>query len=607
MTAERFWREHIVPQRPVLVRGATRGWPAFGKWTDAYLEATVGSQTITAERSMDESFGFEAPDWNQSVHMHKPPPKDPDAPPPTYTWHDFLGEYAGTAPPYVYASNTLPVALAADVLTPPWLPCLHEHLNWPSMWFGGGPRNSLLHSDQYDNVYGVLAGVKEVLLVDPALSSFIYEDKYLGAVGPVSSVVDIASPAPNYTAFPSLRHAAYWRANVSAGDMLYIPEYWWHHVYSHGRTIAVTHWFDPATKDSVYGTGQGPPSDYNSRKLRAFLAEFGRPWTCAATKAGESVPLTEYAGCRFGQELQAQEDNAAADADAAAAAGQDDGDVAAARVGIELGGEGASCAEAPIRTDFMTGFVMNATERDAARAALDEAAAAALETLEAFMEAGHGDGGAGGGPAMPMSPVEMDELVRRHDRATIERAACVMRVPCTDFACGVPPNRKLLGDALWWKNRRFLRRLADAARAGPPATDGGLAAQLAGFGLREAFRVLYDIREAFLAGGTAVFGGAPVAENEGEGQRDAAAGVEEQREDEEEEGGGREGGSGLSKGSKSGGEGVATGTPASVAVGVRLGADAAVARINRHLATLAAEGVREPDRAPSLTDFRNFF
>jgi histone arginine demethylase JMJD6 len=41
-----FYGEHVLPRRPVVLRGAARGWPAVGKWTPAHLKEVVGHKVL---------------------------------------------------------------------------------------------------------------------------------------------------------------------------------------------------------------------------------------------------------------------------------------------------------------------------------------------------------------------------------------------------------------------------------------------------------------------------------------------------------------------------------------------------------------------------------
>ena len=91
-------------------------------------------------------------------------------------------------------------------------------------------------------------------LFSPEQSPYLYEDKYVMAKGKVSEII---FDAPDYKRHPHQRHVRYQEVTVEAGDLLFIPIYWWHQVNSKGRSIGVTHWFDMWKKSSLVGSGRG--------------------------------------------------------------------------------------------------------------------------------------------------------------------------------------------------------------------------------------------------------------------------------------------------------------------------------------------------------------
>ncbi len=49
-----FYRRWVAPNRPVVFRNATAGWPAVEKWTsDAYLRQMLGSAEVTVSVTPD--------------------------------------------------------------------------------------------------------------------------------------------------------------------------------------------------------------------------------------------------------------------------------------------------------------------------------------------------------------------------------------------------------------------------------------------------------------------------------------------------------------------------------------------------------------------------
>ena len=119
----------------------------------------------------------------------------------------------------------------------PSLPSFLHDLKW--LWWGNNKElNSGLHFDENGGGYlGVLTGKKEVLLMPPESKTYlpmytnsnrskIFAWKYIDA----------------NTTHPSFKHVKMYKITVEKGDMLYIPDRWFHEVKSSPKTIAITGW-----------------------------------------------------------------------------------------------------------------------------------------------------------------------------------------------------------------------------------------------------------------------------------------------------------------------------------------------------------------------------
>ena len=265
--------------RPVLIKGGAALWNATKTWSDEYIRRAVGSITVNVERSRNRRYGQEEQSWYRSSQL------DEEA----FTWKRFLELYRKPEPPHHYAQGEIPKALFQDVEAPGVAPCMYKWLVWMVLWVGRGGENSLLHNDQYENLYAIVDGTKKVTLIDGMQAAYVYEDKYLSDAGKVSSV-DIEQP--DYGSHPWLRHATYTEVTVKKGDILYIPIYWWHQVRSQERTIGVTMWFDPWGLPDVAGSGRGRRTDLNLAIIKAWVGRRREAPTCNAT------PQDWMAACR---------------------------------------------------------------------------------------------------------------------------------------------------------------------------------------------------------------------------------------------------------------------------------------------------------------------
>jgi hypothetical protein len=106
---------------------------------------------------------------------------------------------------------------------------------------------SLPHTDNFENILVQLEGVKELVIVPPTHGLFVYAGGWSEEAGrqlaPHYSPVDFHDPDRR-------RHPKFFRCEaisvqLEAGDALYLPAYWWHHVRagSAGRNLAVNFWY----------------------------------------------------------------------------------------------------------------------------------------------------------------------------------------------------------------------------------------------------------------------------------------------------------------------------------------------------------------------------
>ena len=103
----------------------------------------------------------------------------------------------------------------------------------PAFVNGVGAAQTPTHFDDYDSVALVLVGAKTFYVAPPALvhqagRGMCHE----------SSAHPLRPGAPSEQAVPQ----PFWRVDVAAGCLLYLPRGWWHHVVSEPHTVMVCAW-----------------------------------------------------------------------------------------------------------------------------------------------------------------------------------------------------------------------------------------------------------------------------------------------------------------------------------------------------------------------------
>lgn len=217
--AESFRRDFVEAHKPLIVRGALRDWDAMN-WTDEYLEGAVGEQKVKVDIFPYSEQGRVLIPQAQRVEM---------------MFRDFLGCYQNEAANHYVADINLFPRLHMDLGQHPVFEVFPIHRR-KTFFMGNGKQESALHYDDNENIMCMASGEKEFLLYDT--SDFVYmyaqdeEKDFCSDLDPVS---------PQFDKYPEFVHAQQYHARVGAGDLLYVPCYWWHKVNSHGRSVGVSY------------------------------------------------------------------------------------------------------------------------------------------------------------------------------------------------------------------------------------------------------------------------------------------------------------------------------------------------------------------------------
>ena len=155
--------------------------------------------------------------------------------------------------------------LLADLRPNPWMERLR--LKSLNVWLGDGHFRNTLHFDPHDNFLCQTKGSKLVLLWEPSQADNLYyadrldvQAKFSARRGEYdrretdivsSNTASVNMAAPDLAAFPKLADAlkAVRAVTVAAGDCLYLPRRWHHHVFTEadpdeGFNAAVNIWID---------------------------------------------------------------------------------------------------------------------------------------------------------------------------------------------------------------------------------------------------------------------------------------------------------------------------------------------------------------------------
>eukprot|EP00933_Yihiella_yeosuensis_P079617 TRINITY_DN9276_c0_g2_i1.p1 TRINITY_DN9276_c0_g2~~TRINITY_DN9276_c0_g2_i1.p1 ORF type:complete len:359 (-),score=59.44 TRINITY_DN9276_c0_g2_i1:54-1130(-) len=244
---DEFYTNYVRKNRPVVLRGAMKDQPAYKLWTDEYLKEHFGRTTIFVETKKIEV--RQGPGEKMTIsqfldQIYRPERKDE-----LYALIDFDNDKRARS----------------DVKMFPPLNCKEFHVQSWTLWMSAGGTSSVLHNDQPDNFLMLLDGTKKVLLVHQDNSHKIYAHRNDG-IHPTpirQENVDLEK----FPDFATIDDALI--AEMHPGDVLYIPNCYWHQVDSFGRNAAINAWW--AHKDDW----EWDPS--NTKNFPEHQSNYGSP------------------------------------------------------------------------------------------------------------------------------------------------------------------------------------------------------------------------------------------------------------------------------------------------------------------------------------------
>jgi len=211
LTKEAFLKDYYRPQKPVVIAGGIEDWPAFTKWNFEYFKEIAGDKTVPLydDRPVKHDEGFNQPHAEMKMAdyidlLKKEPTR----------YRIFLWNILKEVP-----------QLQQDYKMPDFGLRIMKGL--PMMFFGGEDSYTFMHYDiDLANIFHFhFEGKKECILFGQS------ENKYLYKV-PHSLITreDIDFNQPDFDKWPALKKANGHIAHLEHGDVLYIPEGYWHYM-----------------------------------------------------------------------------------------------------------------------------------------------------------------------------------------------------------------------------------------------------------------------------------------------------------------------------------------------------------------------------------------
>lgn len=206
-----FFENYVKKQRPLVVEQLTQDWPAFEKWKLEYIKEIAGEKTVPLydDRPVSHKDGFN--EAHASMKMAD--------------YIDLLLREPTNYRIFLYNLMREVPQLISDFKWPDIGLRLVKQL--PMLFFGGANSKVFMHFDiDYSNILHFhFHGVKQCILFAPDQSKYLYKVPHA-----LISREDIDFDNPDLDKWPALKHAKGYVTTLRHGEMLYMPEGYWHYM-----------------------------------------------------------------------------------------------------------------------------------------------------------------------------------------------------------------------------------------------------------------------------------------------------------------------------------------------------------------------------------------
>ena len=211
ISKEDFVRLYLKPQKPVIIEEFDGDWPAYSKWNLEYIKQKAGDKIVPLydDRPVHHDDGFNEPHaemkMSDYVDLLKSKPTK---------FRIFLWNVLKEVP-----------ALQDDFSYPDFGIRLLKGV--PMLFFGGKGSHTFMHHDiDFANIFHFHFEGEKLCILFPQS-----ENKYLYRV-PHSIITheNIDFSNPDFEKWPALRHAKGFKSILKHGEVLYMPEGYWHYM-----------------------------------------------------------------------------------------------------------------------------------------------------------------------------------------------------------------------------------------------------------------------------------------------------------------------------------------------------------------------------------------
>ncbi len=233
-TVEHFRANYFLKSAPCIIQGALERWPIFKHLQNksvnlktSSLVKTFGNTLVPVELGQYTSPKFEKREVKLRDYIEK----------------YLLTQNEWSKQDVMYLAqhglfDQIP-QLRDEIMIPDYCYAGNGELYNTNFWLGPAGTVSPLHRDHNHNILCQVLGKKYLRLYSkdvPTTSIFPYQDFSLR----MTSQVDVENVQPSFSAFNNLD---YFEGELDSGEVLFIPQGFWHFIKSNEVSLSVNFWF----------------------------------------------------------------------------------------------------------------------------------------------------------------------------------------------------------------------------------------------------------------------------------------------------------------------------------------------------------------------------
>lgn len=257
-----FHRDYVSKNLPLIIRGGCADWPAVSKWDVQYFREIIPEKKVTVSITPN---GLADGITSQSGVEYFVMPCEEEM-----TMSEFLDTLENKRSnfiTYIQKQNSNLTEDFSELLVdvnreiPFATKAFNKRPDAVNFWMGDKRAVTSMHKDPYENIYCVIDGYKDFILIPPTDLPFVPYKKYKQAefkrngsdwdIVPLNDGVNYDLPwvcidpmDPDYDQYPEFKKAHMFKVRLYKGDSLYLPSLWFHHVRQSHGCIAVNYWYD---------------------------------------------------------------------------------------------------------------------------------------------------------------------------------------------------------------------------------------------------------------------------------------------------------------------------------------------------------------------------